>query len=169
MPPPLAEVTVPDPFAGCWQGRPDDYDKLYSIQPALHAGRPGLVVICYYKRTMEMDADIVVPAALRAMELVMTAGLGHTTFHAHGIKTDVYYVSPAMMRGRTTLEVQRSFQLLHVIPIAGSPQPTTVDWSAVLADSNTLRVQAYQVVWLSGEPSFGATWHADFTRITRGE
>ncbi len=104
----------------------------------------------------------------RIVQLVLTAGLGYTSFHAHGIQTDVYFVSPTVMRGRTVLEVQRTFRLAYVIPIPGSPQPTTVDWKATSVDRDTLRVEAYQVVWLSGQPSFGATWHADFKRIAEG-
>jgi hypothetical protein len=164
-PPPLAETETPPSFLGCWQGRPNGYDRVYDIQSSLHIGEPGVVTVCFRVSRVDMEAEIAVPAALRAVELIGTMGLGHTAFHAHGLQTDIFSATMDAMRGRTTLQVQRKFEFLHVIPIPISPQPTVVDWRATLPDPDTLRVQAYQVVWLDGGPSFGATWHADFSRL----
>jgi hypothetical protein len=169
VPAPLAELTVPDPFTGCWQGRPDGYDTFYNLQPAFHAGQPGLVTFCSHKHEIDADAYVVVPAKLRALEVALTLGLGYTSFHCHGLQTDVYSVSPTTMRGRTTLAVVRSFRLLYVLPIPLPSQPTKVDWKVTLTGPDALRVEAYQVVYLSDAPSFAGTWHADFTRSAEKE
>lgn len=167
--PPLAKITIPDLLAGCWQGRPEDYDKVYCFHCNFPAGRPGLVTVCFHGREIEMNAEVTVPALVRALEVALNMGIGYTQFHARGIQSDVYVVAPTVMRGRTALEIDRTFRLAYLIPIPASAEPTTVDWKAYSTENrDILRVEAYQVVWWSsGSPSFGATWHADFKRVAQ--
>jgi hypothetical protein len=67
--------------------------------------------------------------------------------------------------GRTTLDVDPTWHFLHIIPVDASAQPSKIDWKATLINAQTIRVEAYRVLWAFGSARFGATWHADFKRI----
>jgi len=101
----------------------------------------------------------------RAREIALTLGLAHTSFLAHGIATEIYAVDATTIRARTTLEVDPTVHLFHVIPIEVSPQSSHIDWHATLIDAQTIRIKAYQVLWAQGKPMFSATWHGYFWRI----
>jgi hypothetical protein len=168
MPPvgePLANAIIPDPFVGCWTGQPDGYDRVFRFSPNAHLGEPGRIIFCYSQRTLDATTDIVIPPARRVIEQLLVLGLGHHTFRAESIHTDIHFVSPTTMRGRTTLNVMPTFRVFHLFPVSLDNQPTKLDWSAVLVGPNAINVSAYQVLWAFGGPAFGAAWHAHFERI----
>jgi len=168
VPQPLAEVDVPDALIGCWRGKAAGFDRVYpmALPEAIRIGEPSEITFCYHPHSIDVpNAEVYVPPAKRAVEVALTLGLGYTSFKAHGIKTDIYSISPTQMRGRTTLDVDRTFHFLYFIPFEVSPQPSVVDWKGTMTDPETVHLEAYQVLWLSGQAAFGGTWHADFKRL----
>jgi hypothetical protein len=170
MPPapaPLHDVEVPDAFVGCWVGTPGGFDRIFPVasRTGTPLAQPGEIVFCYRKHAIEVPrAEVYVPPAIRALDLAIHLGLGYSSYRAHGLKTDVYVVTPTAMRGRTVLEVENKFHLLYAIPIGDSSQPARVDWYARLIDRDTVRIDAYQVAWTQGRVEYGAIWHAFFKR-----
>ena len=164
---PLAEIEIPDAFIGCWRGRPNGFDRVYFFSPDIEQiGEPGDITFCYRKHSVEVPrAEVYISPAGRARDLTLSLGLAHQSFTAHGIKTDVYSVNAAALRARTTLDVDPTLHLFHVIPMQLAPEPSQVDWHAAVIDAQTIRIEAYQVLWAYGKPMFSATWHADFARI----
>jgi hypothetical protein len=170
MPPESARVTEIDVaagFIGCCKGRPNGFDEVFPFTwvGRMRIGEPGEITFCFQPHQVDVpNAEVYVPPHMRALEVAMNLGLGYTTFRAHGIKTVIYSMSPGAMHGRTTVDVDPTAHLLFVIPIKGAPQPSQVEWKAILVDRDTVHVNAYQVLWFSGQLVLGGTWHADFTR-----
>jgi hypothetical protein len=167
VPKALAQIQLPNAYIGCWQGTPEGYDRVFDVAPQGYPiGQPGAITFCYHPTYIEVPiAEVVVPAAKRALEVTMTLGLGYASYVAHGIHTDVYSVGETQIRGRSTLEVDPTFHLLFLIPIDVTPQATKVDWIAGPTDRGTIELHAYQVLFINGKLMFAATWHAEFHRV----
>lgn len=167
VPKAMTQFELPDAYIGCWQGTPEGYDRVFNVAPgAFVAGQPGQITFCYHRTSIEVPrAEVVVPAARRALEIVLALGLGYTSFVAHGVHTDVYEVGPTYLRGRTTLEVDPTFHLFYVVPIGATAQATKVDWIGEPTDRGTILLHAYQALFIDGNLRFAATWHAEFHRI----
>ncbi len=166
QPPAIADVTIPDPFIGCWKGTPPDWDETHVFRGFV-IGSPGEIEFCYSKKRIEVpEALVSVTGARRALEIALNLGLAYSTFSAHGLRTDVFGVSPTRIHGETTLTVEHKYHVLHLVPIDGPDERSLVEWSGVIVAPNQLLMRARQVLYWHNAPLFAGAWHCDFHRVS---
>jgi hypothetical protein len=164
-PPALAEVTIPDAFIGCWKGKPSDYDYTHVFYGYV-TGSPGETEYCYSRNHVDIPrAEIAITAGRRLINLLSNLGLAYDTFTAHGIRTDVYGVSPTKLHCRTTLTVEDTIHQLDMIPVKGADKRCVVDWSAELVGKDDIAIRARLVQYYGATPMFVGAWHCNFRRM----
>jgi hypothetical protein len=165
-PPALADVTIPDPFIGCWKGTPPDWDETHVFRGFV-IGSPGEIEFCYGKKQIDVpEARVAVTGMRRALEVALNLGLAYSTFTARGIHTDVFGVSESKIHGETTLTVEHKLHLLHLVPVDAPDQRSLVEWSAAIVAPDELMMRARQVIYWRDVPLFAAAWHCDFHRVS---
>jgi hypothetical protein len=164
-PPAIADVTIPDPFIGCWKGAPPDWDETHVFRGFV-IGSPGEIEFCYSKKRIDVpEAQVSVTGMRRALEVALNFGLAYSTFAAHSIRTDVFGVSPDKIHGETTLTIEHKYHLLHLVPVDAPAQRSLVEWSGAVAGPDELVMHARQVLYWHDVPLFAGAWHCEFHRV----
>jgi hypothetical protein len=128
-------------------------------------GEPGRIVFCYRRHSIEVpEAEVNIGFKGHVMDWMLHLGLGFSTFKAHGVKTQVFGLTPTEIHARTELVITQTEHWLYVIP-SKSDQPSEVDWLVTLTAPDTTTVQGRQVISVSGLNMWGS-WHGTFRRIT---
>jgi hypothetical protein len=167
-PPALESPIIPLGLLGCWEGNPGKFDSLGSDAGIVDIGTPGKIVLCYYQNRIEVpEADVIINAKGRVLDLLLHLGLGFSTYKAHGVNTDIFSMTQTSIHARTRLDIVMTQHWLYVIP-THTDEPSQVDEIFTLKTPDTALVQAQQVIYLAGLKMWG-TWHGDFHRLPSGE
>ena len=90
-------------------------------------GTPGKIVLCYYQNRIEVpEADVIINAKGRVLDLLLHLGLGFSTYKAHGVNTDIFSMTQTSIHARTRLDIVMTQHWLYVIP-THTDEPSQVD------------------------------------------
>ena len=93
-PPVIADPEIPAAFIGCWEGHPQGFDSIKTSEGIVDIGTPGRIVFCFDGHAIQVPSvEIDISPKAHILDLVMHLGLGHDTYSAHGVRTDVFSVT----------------------------------------------------------------------------
>lgn len=164
-PPAVKAPQIPPAFQGCWEGDPGEFDWVKTDTGVVAIGAPGKITFCYSDREITVPlAEVRISVGARALDWAMHLALGYRTFVAHGIKTDIYAITPTQMRGRTDLVLINTDHWLYLFSTE-SKSESQVDWIATDTGAESIKVQAEQVLKTPTGLHLWGGWHAVFHRL----